>query len=533
MDNQSQSPDSHQNTHKTDSESTQLKPQKELADSKKPDSKQEGFEVFKLKDFVLKGIKEAGFTTPSPVQAQSIPAILQGKDLIAQAQTGTGKTAAFVIPILNGLSRNKDIEALIITPTRELTMQISEEILKLGRYGRIKTICMYGGQSIKRQCDLLEKKPKIMVATPGRLLDHLQNGRLEHFSPRVVVLDESDEMLDMGFLDDIEEIFKFLPNTRQTLLFSATMPEPIKQLAMRILDKPTFVKITPTDVTNKDIEQQYYIINEGERDEAIVRLIETQNPTKSIIFTRMKKEADALATRLVNRGFKAMALHGDMEQWDRREAIKAFKEKRIEILVATDVASRGLDISDVSHVFNYHIPLNPESYVHRIGRTGRAGKKGVAITLATPLEYKDLSKIKQITQAKLTLCEIAQEYSGDLFSQELSRTKVSDKSVAIYEKLKDKIDTTQLCLKLISLYLEKNNNFKIGLSKEQIAKLEEEHQSDKSNKKPAKTSSKNASRHDKHDRNARYDKNDRAKHNKKKRYDDIDRSQPYTGSIWG
>lgn len=486
----------------------------------------QGFDVFGLKDFVLKGIREAGFSTPSPVQSQSIPIILQGKDLIAQAQTGTGKTAAFAIPILNTLNRNKDIEALIITPTRELAMQISEEILKLGRFGRIKTICMYGGQSIKRQCDLLEKKPKAMIATPGRLLDHLQNGRIAHFSPQIVVLDESDEMLDMGFLDDIEEIFKFLPNTRQTLLFSATMPEPIKALAMKILNEPAFVKITPTDVTNQDIEQQYYIINEGERDEAIVRLIETQNPTKSIIFTRMKKEADALAIRLANRGFKAIALHGDMEQRDRREAIKAFRENKIEILVATDVASRGLDISDVSHVFNYHIPLNPESYVHRIGRTGRAGKKGVAVTLATPLEYKDLSKIKQITKAKLKLCEIKQEYSDDAFSQELSHTKISDKSVAIYEKLKDKIDTTQLCLKLISLHLEKNSTLKIGLSKEQIAKLEENYESEQPKKSNKKFVGNTRSATKGNLRGGKGSKNN-------KRYDNIDRSQPYTNSIWG
>lgn len=482
-----------------------------------------GFQDFGLKDFVLKGIKEAGFSTPSPVQSQSIPIILKGRDLIAQAQTGTGKTAAFAIPILNALSRNKEIEALIITPTRELAMQISEEILKLGRFGRIKTICMYGGQSIKRQCDLLEKKPKVMIATPGRLLDHLQNERIANFLPKIVVLDESDEMLDMGFLDDIEEIFKFLPNSHQTLLFSATMPKPIQALAMKILNNPAFVKITPADVTNQDIEQQYYIINEGERDDAIVRLIETQNPTKSIIFTRMKKEAQALATRLTQRGFKAMALHGDMEQWERRESVKAFKENKIELLVATDVASRGLDISDVSHVFNYHIPLNPESYVHRIGRTGRAGKKGVAITLATPLEYKELSKIKQMTKAKLTLCEIVQEYSDDTLSQEIARTKVSDKSIMIYEKLKDKIDTTQLCLKLISIHLEKNANAQIGFTKEQIAQLES--QNEESALKKNKKYSSNIKNKD--------GKNKTSKTRGKKKYDDIDRSESYMGSIWG
>uniref|UniRef100_UPI003A86FE15 DEAD/DEAH box helicase n=1 Tax=Helicobacter ganmani TaxID=60246 RepID=UPI003A86FE15 len=365
-----------------------------------------GFESFGFKKNILKGIQEAGFSEPSPIQQEAIPIILDGLDVIAQAQTGTGKTAAFGLPLINNLKHNGEIEVLIVTPTRELAMQVGDEIFKLGKYGKVRTVSLFGGQPIRRQLELLEKRPQIIIATPGRLLDHLRNERLKNFSPSVVVLDESDEMLDMGFLDDIEEIFTYLSNARQTLLFSATMPTPIKHLAQKILNNPKLIKVTPEDATNQDISQRYYIINESEREDAIVRLIDSEIPSKAIIFTRMKKEADILSERLLSRGYKAGALHGDMEQRERVKSINAFKDSSINILVATDIAARGLDISGVSHVFNFHIPLNPESYVHRIGRTGRAGEKGIAITLATPLEFKEIRRIKENTKASIELYEI-------------------------------------------------------------------------------------------------------------------------------
>ena len=407
-----------------------------------------------LKKSVLRGIERAGFSTPSPIQSQAIPAILKGGDLIAQAQTGTGKTAAFVLPILHNLKNSGEIEALIITPTRELAMQISDEAFKLGRFCHTRTICVYGGQNIKHQISFLDKKPQVMIATPGRLLDHLKNNRLRNFTPRIVVLDESDEMLDMGFLDDIEEIFSYLPEEMQVLLFSATIPKPIQELADKILLNPTNIKITPTEVTNADITQRYYVINENERNEAIIRLLDTQNPTSSIIFTRTKKEADTLNAFLCAQGYESVTLHGDLDQRTRREAIMAFKSKRVQILVATDVASRGLDISDVSHVFNYHIPLNPESYIHRIGRTGRAGKKGVAITLVSPLEYKELHKIQEDVGGKLELFEVPINITQKL--QNLLEIKISDKAIDSYSQLIEQIEPTQLCLKLSTHYLEGN-----------------------------------------------------------------------------
>lgn len=425
-----------------------------------------------LKASVLKGIENAGFSAPSPVQAQAIPVILQGGDLIAQAQTGTGKTAAFALPILHNLQNNGQIEALVITPTRELAMQISDEVFHLGKFCRTRTICIYGGQNIKHQISFLDKKPQVMIATPGRLLDHLKNNRIKNFNPKIVVLDESDEMLDMGFLYDIEEIFSYLPEDIQVLLFSATMPKPIRDLADKILINPTNIRITPSEVTNTDISQRYYVINEGERNDAIARLLDTQEPTSSIIFTRTKKEADTLNDLLNEQGYNSVALHGDLDQRARKTAINAFKKKECNILVATDVASRGLDISGVSHVFNYHIPLNPESYVHRIGRTGRAGQKGVAITLVTPLEYKELQRIQNDIGSKLELFEIPASNAQGL--KKLLNTKVSKEAIDMLPTLEDQIDRTQLCLKLLTCYLAKN---KIGLSKEEIQSVESRQES--------------------------------------------------------
>lgn len=450
-----------------------------------------------LKKSVLKGVQAAGFGTPSPIQAQAIPAVLKGGDVIAQAQTGTGKTAAFVLPILHNLQNNGEIEALIITPTRELAIQISDEAFKLGRFCRTRTICVYGGQNIKHQISFLDKKPQMMIATPGRLLDHLQNNRLRNFAPRIIVLDESDEMLDMGFLESIEEIFSYLPEQIQVLLFSATMPKPIQELADKLLINPTKIKIAPAEVTNHDITQKYYVINENERNEAIIRLLDTQNPTSSIIFTRTKKEADNLNEFLHAQGYDSVALHGDLDQRARREAINAFKgrnadKKRTPILVATDVASRGLDIRNVSHVFNYHIPLNPESYIHRIGRTGRAGKKGVAITLVSPLEYKELQRIQDDVGSKLELFEVPIDPAQGL--NKLLETKISNEAIEAYSRIGNEIELSQLCLKLLTHYLEKTEMPKLP-QMPQSSSLEKKDSSKSSHSKPYNKPRKNHKNH--------------------------------------
>lgn len=439
----------------------------------------EDFERFGFKAQILRGVAEAGFTIPSPIQSEAIPHIMAGRDLIGQAQTGTGKTAAFGLPALDKIERHDRVEILVITPTRELATQVSDELFKLGRFAGVRTVTVYGGQSSFRQVDLISRGAQVVVATPGRLLDLLNSGRLKDLAPRIVILDEADEMLDMGFLDDIKEIFKFLSPERQTLMFSATMPAPIRDLANRILRDPVSVKVTAEETTNKDIEQRYFVIEEYERDDAILRLIDAEEPSRSIVFVRTKKEADRLSTMLIARGYSAKGLHGDMEQKSREETIKGFKSGQLEILVATDVAARGLDVKDVSHVFNYHIPFDPESYVHRIGRTGRAGRKGAAVTLVTPLEFKELQRIKKNVGAEIkretvpTLGDLKKAQSAKLINSIL-HARINDEANALLAHLEEQIDSRQISLKLLSLLVEKQGAQgpdNIGLSAQRLEKL--------------------------------------------------------------
>lgn len=361
-----------------------------------------GFDSFGLKEGIIKGIQEAGFKIPSPIQQKSIPVILQGFDVVAQAHTGTGKTAAFGLPAMNLMKGGKGVELLVIVPTRELATQVSDEIYRLGRYADVRTGTVLGGQSYSRQLSMVERGVQVLTATPGRLLDLLKSGKLRDFKPSIVVLDEADEMLDMGFLDDIKEIFTFIPTERQTLLFSATMPKPIQDLAKKILKNPVMIKtIDDKNATNHDITQVYYVMDESEREDALVRLIDDQDPEKAIVFCRTKLEVDSLTMTLVARGVSASSLHGDLIQARRNEVMSGFRKGSFDILIATDVAARGLDVADVSHVFNYHMPFDSKSYIHRIGRTGRAGLTGTAITLITPREYRQLERIRQSVGAKM------------------------------------------------------------------------------------------------------------------------------------
>ena len=445
------------------------------------------FTDFNLKKELQKAIEVAGFKEPSPIQEKAIPVVLSGKDVVAQAQTGTGKTAAFGLPILNKLKLDGSVEAVIIVPTRELATQVSDEIFRFGKFLGINTATIYGGSSYSRQLKHIQKA-SVVVATPGRFLDLLRGGKID-IAPKFVVLDEADEMLDMGFLDDIKEIFKFMPSDRQTLLFSATMPSAIKDLAKRILIEPEFITITKKEITNAKITQSFYVVEEYERDEALLRLLDYKDPKKAIVFCRMKSEVDRITTMLISQGYAAKGLHGDMEQRQREETIKAFK-KDLEILVATDVAARGLDVNDVTHVFNYHIPFDAESYVHRIGRTGRAGKEGMAISIVTPAEFRSLLKIQKSVGSKLIAKEIPSinEVKGkknNTLIEKIKESDVSENAIDLIEKLKEEYDLSTIAYKLATLLedeIKVVGNEKIGKNIKEISKIESKAKNENSNK---------------------------------------------------
>ena len=343
---------------------------------------------------VMAAIQAMGFEEPSPIQAKTIPPIMEGNDVIGQAQTGTGKTAAFGIPIVEKVQDVRQVQALIMTPTRELALQVSEEIAKIGLYKKVKTLPVYGGQSIDRQIRALHFGVQVVIGTPGRLLDHIRRKTIKLDNVKMLILDEADEMLDMGFIDDIETIMQNIPREgRQTLLFSATMPNQIRSLADRYMNSPVFVTVSKEQLTVPQIDQFYY--ETREKLDGLSRILDAGDMERTIIFTRTKKGADELTASLTARGYMAEALHGDLSQMQRDRVMKKFRDSKLEILVATDVAARGLDIDHVTHVVNYDIPQDPESYVHRIGRTGRAGRRGTAITFIHPREFRQLKQIER------------------------------------------------------------------------------------------------------------------------------------------
>ncbi|MGY3703626.1 DEAD/DEAH box helicase [Vagococcus martis] len=361
------------------------------------------FSELQLEKSLLQAIENIGFEEATPVQSATIPLALEGKDVIGQAQTGTGKTAAFGLPMLNKIDPNRpELQGLVIAPTRELAIQTQEELYRLGKEKKVKVQSVYGGADIGRQIRALKNKPHIVVGTPGRLLDHINRRTLKLDTVETLVLDEADEMLNMGFLDDIEAIISKVPAERQTLLFSATMPDSIKRIGVKFMQDPEHVRIKAKEMTANLIDQYYVRCKEFEKFDVMTRLFDVQSPELTIVFGRTKRRVDELARGLEMRGYKAEGIHGDLPQHKRMSILKAFKNGELDILVATDVAARGLDISGVSHVYNYDIPQDPESYVHRIGRTGRAGKEGMSVTFVTPNEMGYLHVIEDLTKKRMT-----------------------------------------------------------------------------------------------------------------------------------
>ena len=356
-----------------------------------------------LSDEIKRAVADMGFEETTPIQSLAIPYIMDGKDVIGQAQTGTGKTAAFGIPALERVDPdNKKLQAVILCPTRELAIQVAEELRKLSKYmKKITVLPIYGGQPIERQIKSLKKGVQIIIGTPGRVMDHMRRGTLKMNNVQIMVLDEADEMLDMGFREDIETILEDMPEERQTLLFSATMSKAILNLTKRYQNNPEFLKVIHQQMTVPEIEQIYFEVKEKMKLELLSRLIDIYNPQLSLVFCNTKRRVDTLVTHLQVRGYLADGLHGDMTQGQRDRVMSKFRSGQIEILVATDVAARGIDVGDVEAVFNYDVPNDDEYYVHRIGRTGRAGKSGRAFTFVSGREIYQLRDIQKFTKSKI------------------------------------------------------------------------------------------------------------------------------------
>ncbi len=368
------------------------------------------FDDLGLAPEILKAVHEAGYTAPTPIQAQAIPIVLAGRDVMGGAQTGTGKTAGFTLPLLHKLARHANtslsparhpVRALILAPTRELAMQVHESVKTYGKYLALRSVCIYGGVDMKAQIAELKEGREIVVATPGRLLDHVEQKTVSFGAVEFLVLDEADRMLDMGFIPDIQRIFKLLPATRQSLLFSATFSDEIKKLADAMLKNPQLIEVARRNQVSDTITHRVHPVAADNKRHLLKHLLRQSPDTQALVFVATKFGAARLAAWLEKQGIDATAIHGDKSQQERTEALEAFKSRAARVLVATDIAARGLDIDDLPHVINYELPRLAEDYVHRIGRTGRAGKRGEATSLVAPEELKQLAEIEKLTGFKI------------------------------------------------------------------------------------------------------------------------------------
>ncbi|NLY11623.1 MAG: DEAD/DEAH box helicase [Firmicutes bacterium] len=433
------------------------------------------FEKLGLSLESLQAIYGLGFEEPTPIQEKAIPLALAGSDVVGQAPTGTGKTAAFGLPIIEKITKDSDhIQGLVIVPTRELAIQVAEELNKIGEYKKVRTLPIYGGQDIMRQIKLLKSRPHIVVGTPGRLMDHMRRRTVRLDNISIVVLDEADEMLNMGFIDDIKFILGEIPKDRQTLLFSASITKAVENLLKQFMHEPILIKASQRNITVPSIEQYYLEVPERKKFDTLCNFLDLHSPEGAIVFARTKKRVDELNQALNHRGYSAGAIHGDLNQGQRNMVMKQFRSGNIEILVATDVAARGLDIEGVSHVFNYDIPQDPESYVHRIGRTGRAGRKGAAFTFITHREQEQLRVIEQLTQRKIlrhpipTLTDALAGQQRITVERVLKATNepVSSTYKAIAENLLEDHDSVTLLATALKLLTKEPSTLPVKLTEE-------------------------------------------------------------------
>jgi ATP-dependent RNA helicase DeaD len=388
-----------------------------------------GFADLGLRPELLKALNNLGYEEPTPIQEATIPALIEGRDVLGQAATGTGKTAAFALPILQGLAARRkvaDPTSLVLVPTRELAMQVAEAMHRYGKDLQVRVLPIYGGQPIGRQIRELERGVDIVVATPGRAIDHMTRGTLRLDGIGIVVLDEADEMLDMGFADDIEQILSQAPTERQTILFSATLPPRIAKLTKKYLKNPLNIQIEREATSAGDmplVRQTAYIVQRAHKLAALGRVLDLEAPEAALVFCRTRNEVDQLTEALNGRGYRSEALHGGMTQDQRDRVMKKLRSGSAELLIATDVAARGLDVDVLTHVINYDVPSAPESYVHRIGRVGRAGREGVAITLAEPREHRLLKNIERVAKQKIEICKVPTV--ADLRARRMDLTRAS------------------------------------------------------------------------------------------------------------
>jgi ATP-dependent RNA helicase RhlE len=397
------------------------------------------FEDLNLINPILKALKDVGYTTPTDIQAQAIPLVLNREDMIGSAQTGTGKTAAFAIPIIQHLARDTEqargkrtIQALVVTPTRELAIQIEESFSDYGKYTHLKNTVIFGGVSQGSQTNALQNGVDILVATPGRLLDLMNQGLITLDHIKYFVLDEADRMLDMGFIHDIKKIISRLPKKRQSLFFSATMPKSIVELSHQILKNPKKVAVSPVSSTAETIQQYLYTTNKSSKNDLLLHILQDPEMEQVLLFSRTKHGADKIVRNLHKKKIEATAIHGNKSQNQRQKALNDFKEGKKRVLVATDIAARGIDIDKLRHVINYDIPNEPETYVHRIGRCGRAGEEGISISLCEPEENAFISDIEKLTRQKIEIV------SGHPFPQTDRPMNASEKKEAEKEKQRKK-----------------------------------------------------------------------------------------------